>query len=178
MADGSVEPAHWAQFQYQSTTSMAVNSARSTNGQPATKPARKRSRSTRRVPTTLLKTDTSNFRAMVQQFTGVPSAPYISGGSSTISFGFNSAIRQSTSVLPRFDLHQQQFNTFFPAQQQQDIMGCPIDYENMEEEIFHGMNSTGAAGRLPELLEGFFDDGNIGGLPPATVYEHSDGYFL
>ncbi|KAL9663238.1 hypothetical protein QQ045_028077 [Rhodiola kirilowii] len=39
-----------------------------------TKPARKRSRASRRTPTTLLSTDTSNFRAMVQQFTGGPSA--------------------------------------------------------------------------------------------------------
>ncbi|KAE8673055.1 hypothetical protein F3Y22_tig00111812pilonHSYRG00018 [Hibiscus syriacus] len=37
------------------------------------KPARKRSRASRRTPTTLLNTDTTNFRAMVQQFTGNPS---------------------------------------------------------------------------------------------------------
>lgn len=34
------------------------------------KPARKRTRASRRTPTTLLNTDTTNFRAMVQQFTG------------------------------------------------------------------------------------------------------------
>ncbi|KAL6888753.1 hypothetical protein ACP4OV_009779 [Aristida adscensionis] len=52
------------------------------------KPARRRSRASRRAPVTLLNTDTSNFRAMVQQFTGIPSGPYGSGvGGPVISFG-------------------------------------------------------------------------------------------
>ncbi|XP_038898930.1 VQ motif-containing protein 22-like [Benincasa hispida] len=37
------------------------------------KPVRKRSRASRRTPTTVLNTDAANFRAMVQQFTGGPS---------------------------------------------------------------------------------------------------------
>ncbi|CAO2831161.1 unnamed protein product [Amaranthus hypochondriacus] len=40
------------------------------------KPARKRTRASRRTPTTLLNTDTSNFRAMVQQFTGGPGSNF------------------------------------------------------------------------------------------------------
>ncbi|XP_021314013.1 VQ motif-containing protein 22 [Sorghum bicolor] len=54
------------------------------------KPARRRSRASRRAPVTLLNTDTSNFRAMVQQFTGIPSGPYGPagpGGGPVISFG-------------------------------------------------------------------------------------------
>ncbi|CAL4971115.1 unnamed protein product [Urochloa decumbens] len=56
------------------------------------KPARRRSRASRRAPVTLLNTDTSNFRAMVQQFTGIPSGPYGpagagAGGGPVISFG-------------------------------------------------------------------------------------------
>ncbi|XP_041989769.1 VQ motif-containing protein 22-like [Salvia splendens] len=38
------------------------------------KPVRRRSRASRRTPTTLLNTDTANFRAMVQHFTGGPAA--------------------------------------------------------------------------------------------------------
>ncbi|XP_039010389.1 VQ motif-containing protein 22-like [Hibiscus syriacus] len=54
------------------------------------KPARRRPRASRRTPTTLLNTDTTNFRAMVQQFTGGPSAPFAAGGShpSGANFGF------------------------------------------------------------------------------------------
>ncbi|KAL2493726.1 VQ motif-containing protein motif-containing protein 22-like [Forsythia ovata] len=44
------------------------------------KPLRKRSRSSRRTPTTLLNTDTGNFRAMVQRFTGGPSTAMGGGG--------------------------------------------------------------------------------------------------
>jgi hypothetical protein len=55
------------------------------------KPARRRSRASRRAPVTLLNTDTSNFRAMVQQFTGIPSGPYgpapAGAGRPVISFG-------------------------------------------------------------------------------------------
>ncbi|XP_037456678.1 uncharacterized protein LOC119327677 [Triticum dicoccoides] len=54
-------------------------------GKPA---ARKRARASRRAPVTLLNTDASNFRAMVQQFTGIPSAPAGPfSGTPVISFG-------------------------------------------------------------------------------------------
>ncbi|KAK4356659.1 hypothetical protein RND71_025630 [Anisodus tanguticus] len=49
--------------------------------QPIVQPARnpkKRSRASRRAPTTVLTTDTSNFRAMVQEFTGIPAPPFTS----------------------------------------------------------------------------------------------------
>ncbi|KAF5186428.1 Vq motif-containing protein [Thalictrum thalictroides] len=38
--------------------------------------SKKRSRASRRAPTTVLTTDTSNFRAMVQEFTGIPAPPF------------------------------------------------------------------------------------------------------
>lgn len=47
--------------------------------QPAAAAARaskKRSRASRRAPTTVLTTDTTNFRAMVQEFTGIPTTPF------------------------------------------------------------------------------------------------------
>ncbi|KAH9315819.1 hypothetical protein KI387_024446, partial [Taxus chinensis] len=50
------------------------------------KVGKKRSRASRRAPTTLLSTDTSNFRAMVQQFTGIPESPYASQGRSFYHF--------------------------------------------------------------------------------------------
>lgn len=37
---------------------------------------KKRTRTSRRAPTTVLTTDTSNFRAMVQEFTGIPASPF------------------------------------------------------------------------------------------------------
>ncbi|XP_010547630.1 PREDICTED: uncharacterized protein LOC104819309 [Tarenaya hassleriana] len=44
---------------------------------------KKRSRASRRAPTTVLTTDTTNFRAMVQEFTGIPAPPFT--GSSPFS---------------------------------------------------------------------------------------------
>ncbi|KAM0880381.1 hypothetical protein ACQ4PT_033620 [Festuca glaucescens] len=41
--------------------------------------SRKRARASRRAPTTVLTTDTSNFRAMVQEFTGIPNPPFAAG---------------------------------------------------------------------------------------------------
>ncbi|XP_054799342.1 calmodulin-binding protein 25-like [Prosopis cineraria] len=41
----------------------------------AVRNSKKRSRASRRAPTTVLTTDTSNFRSMVQEFTGIPAPP-------------------------------------------------------------------------------------------------------
>ncbi|KAI3958814.1 hypothetical protein MKX01_023490 [Papaver californicum] len=60
----------------------------------ATRNPKKRTRASRRAPTTVLTTDTSNFRAMVQEFTGIPDAPF-------------SAFTSSVFPRSRFDL----FNT-------------------------------------------------------------------
>lgn len=46
--------------------------------QVAARNPKKRSRASRRAPTTVLTTDTSNFRAMVQEFTGIPAPPFSS----------------------------------------------------------------------------------------------------
>ncbi|KAI3685377.1 hypothetical protein L6452_34619 [Arctium lappa] len=43
-----------------------------------TKNPKKRTRASRRAPTTVLTTDTTNFRQMVQEFTGIPTAPFSS----------------------------------------------------------------------------------------------------
>ncbi|KAI3451143.1 hypothetical protein Pfo_007808 [Paulownia fortunei] len=44
--------------------------------QAAARNPKKRSRASRRAPTTVLTTDTTNFRAMVQEFTGIPAPPF------------------------------------------------------------------------------------------------------
>ncbi|CAI9109418.1 OLC1v1009236C1 [Oldenlandia corymbosa var. corymbosa] len=55
---------------------------------------KKRSRASRRAPTTVLTTDTTNFRAMVQEFTGIPAPPFSS----------SSPFSRITSSATRFDL--------------------------------------------------------------------------
>lgn len=50
---------------------------------PPGKNPRKRTRASRRAPTTVLTTDTNNFRAMVQEFTGIPASPFAAAASSS-----------------------------------------------------------------------------------------------
>ncbi|CAD5177228.1 unnamed protein product [Musa acuminata subsp. malaccensis] len=54
----------------------------------APRSSKKRSRASRRAQTTVLTTDTSNFRAMVQQFTGIPSPPFDIAPTATSSSPF------------------------------------------------------------------------------------------
>ncbi|AEE83558.1 hypothetical protein [Arabidopsis thaliana] len=68
------------------TTATSADSPLSPDNRRVAKPTRRRSRASRRTPTTLFNTDTANFRAMVQQFTGGPSA--VAFGSSPSS-GFS-----------------------------------------------------------------------------------------
>lgn len=63
----------------------------------AGKNPKKRTRASRRAPTTVLTTDTTNFRAMVQEFTGIPAPPF-SGSSYSRRldlFGSGSGMRSS-----------------------------------------------------------------------------------
>ncbi|XP_038877523.1 uncharacterized protein LOC120069779 [Benincasa hispida] len=53
---------------------------------------KKRPRASRRAPTTVLTTDTTNFRAMVQEFTGIPAPPFTASSSSS-PFTRNAAAR-------------------------------------------------------------------------------------
>ncbi|XP_057794583.1 uncharacterized protein LOC131010897 [Salvia miltiorrhiza] len=62
---------------------------------------KKRTRASRRAPTTVLTTDTTNFRQMVQEFTGIPAAPF--SGSSPYSrrldlFSAASALRSAAHL--------------------------------------------------------------------------------
>ncbi|XP_057440830.1 VQ motif-containing protein 22-like [Lotus japonicus] len=86
------------------------------------KPIRRRSRASRRTPTTLLNTDTTNFRAMVQQFTGGPTAPF----AQAVGLGFASrpprgplpSVNTNGLVLEHQQLYHQQQNN-----QQQYMFG-------------------------------------------------------
>ncbi|KAI4337707.1 hypothetical protein L6164_016091 [Bauhinia variegata] len=67
----------------------------------AVRNSKKRTRASRRAPTTVLTTDTSNFRAMVQEFTGIPAPPF-SGTSYSRRLDLltgSSSLRSSSSHL-------------------------------------------------------------------------------
>ncbi|EFH45184.1 hypothetical protein ARALYDRAFT_490754, partial [Arabidopsis lyrata subsp. lyrata] len=65
------------------------------------KKTKKRSRASRRAPTTVLTTDTSNFRAMVQEFTGIPAPPL-----------FNNSVVNTTRLNTFLGLSSSSPNTY------------------------------------------------------------------
>lgn len=130
------------------------------------KPARRRSRASRRAPVTLLNTDTTNFRAMVQQFTGIPAGPYGPAGSGpggpVISFGAGAGeygasslpVRPSpTSAVMSFDHHQLQHRApptslqgqLFRPQQQYGYDG---GMHGGDMPFLHGFESSSAEDRM------------------------------
>ncbi|ERM94166.1 hypothetical protein AMTR_s00010p00175790 [Amborella trichopoda] len=63
---------------HQGGGAMAQTSGFTATQIPVKSGGKKRSRASRRAPTTVLTTDTTNFRAMVQEFTGIPNPPFSS----------------------------------------------------------------------------------------------------
>ncbi|GMH14983.1 hypothetical protein Nepgr_016824 [Nepenthes gracilis] len=95
-------------------------------GGRVSKPIRRRSRASRRTPTTLLNTDAANFRAMVQQFTGSPTASFSSSVPNirgpNFSTGSGTRIQNHLSSLGsgyQIDFHQGQQFPRQPQPQQQ-----------------------------------------------------------
>ncbi|XP_066352612.1 uncharacterized protein [Miscanthus floridulus] len=79
-AEASVSPPSLSGHGAPTAVSAAADQADAAPAQAAAaappRGSRKRARASRRVPTTVLTTDTSNFRAMVQEFTGIPAPPF------------------------------------------------------------------------------------------------------
>jgi len=82
------------------------------------KPARRRSRASRRAPVTLLNTDTANFRAMVQQFTGIPAPPAGAFGAPVISFAGDYGFPPPSGVMSFDHLHRSHAPAPAPLQDQ------------------------------------------------------------
>ncbi|KAK4430581.1 hypothetical protein Salat_1358800 [Sesamum alatum] len=78
----STSPPFVSAFQSRAAVGSADNNSPGVNptaqnpNQTAARNPKKRSRASRRAPTTVLTTDTTNFRAMVQEFTGIPAPPF------------------------------------------------------------------------------------------------------
>lgn len=116
------------------------------------KPIRRRSRASRRTPTTLLNTDTSNFRAMVQQFTGGPSAPFTGGSQhhngAVQGFGFGQRMNPSSAVTVQPPMYHLQYHHPPPPQQpqyqHQNYMFTLNDGGNTNNNT--GLNSGGVVG--------------------------------
>ncbi|KAJ6408595.1 hypothetical protein OIU84_011846 [Salix udensis] len=141
------------------------------------KPIRKRSRASRRTPTTLLNTDTTNFRAMVQQFTGGPSAPFASGSQiNATNFGFAlGAYRQAHHVNQPSPLMMPPAGYNLQYQQQQQQQQFQQQTQNPPPYMFSLSNSnvgTGTAAATTAAPGDMFFQ-RLGNPRPATNMEVS-----
>ncbi|KAL2524788.1 vq domain-containing protein [Abeliophyllum distichum] len=140
-------------------------------GGRVSRPMRRRSRASRRTPITLLNTNTSNFRAMVQQFTGGPSSSFASRPeySNGINFGFGVGTQQSMN--PSAGMAPSGFHVQYQRPQQQ--------YQNQQQHIFSSLNNNiqgDAAAFLHkfrpnmdvEVSSGFVNNGGSAHVPPAA----------
>ncbi|CAL9048836.1 uncharacterized protein LOC103979003 [Musa acuminata AAA Group] len=153
------------------------------------RPARRRTRASRRAPVTLLITDTSNFRAMVQQFTGFPSGPYSS--SYRPGFGLDFSDPQTTVAPPghllqptylehQYEPHQHHHHRRHPQQYQYTQTPFRLDRSNgssLQHDAFLRQSLHNYASGL-EMDDVFL----LGGMPsqmtvrPASTDSRIDGY--
>ncbi|KAM3221617.1 VQ motif-containing protein 22-like [Capsicum annuum] len=112
------------------------------------KPIRRRSRASRRTPTTVLNTDTANFRAMVQQFTGGPVAPFASQGT-YIGFGSNNqqVVNPNTAPTSAGGSYSIHFQTQPPPQNQLPYMFSSLGSPTPDAVV------PGRADNFPNRLE-------------------------
>ncbi|XXG61272.1 hypothetical protein AAC387_Pa04g2973 [Persea americana] len=126
----------------------------STDQQNLGRNPKKRSRASRRAPTTVLTTDTSNFRAMVQEFTGIPAPPFSSSAFPRARldlFNTASSMRSALSNPPLPPYLLRPFAQKLQHQQQQQqlstsIFGSlPLTTSSIPSTMVDAVNSTGNA---------------------------------
>ncbi|KAJ4894274.1 VQ motif-containing protein 22 [Raphanus sativus] len=130
-----------------------------------TKPARRRSRASRRTPTTLLNTDTSNFRAMVQQFTGGPSAMAFGSGNTTSGFSLTSSSDPSAGSSQQVPW-QYSYQPHAPPPPQQPYM---FSLNNMNPVVGYSNMNNPNMSNPNTVVSGVFGtaDGGSGGSAPS-----------
>ena len=133
------------------------------------KQVRRRTRASRRTPTTLLNTDTTNFRAMVQQFTGSPSAPFASGahpGGPNFGFGFGGRqphVNPGSLMVPSTGFHLQ-----YQQQQQQQ----QPQFQQQNQPYMFSLNSNNNPGAGDLFLQ------RLGGNPRPNMEAGSEGFVV
>ncbi|KAL0405233.1 UNVERIFIED_CONTAM: VQ motif-containing protein 22 [Sesamum latifolium] len=123
------------------------------------KPIRKRSRASRRTPTTLLNTDTANFRAMVQRFTGGPANTSAARPQLRVALGtFN--FTQHVASTPAAVAPAGRFQVHYPNQMQQQHMFM------LSSNMHGGGGSGGVSSHAPP------------GTSPTNENRNYDNYML
>lgn len=153
------------------TTTTTTNSSTSTTSSlnpegRVAKPVRRRSRASRRTPTTLLNTDTANFRAMVQQFTGGPAAAFPPGSGNSLypsgtnfSFGLGVVGQQAvntnpTVMAPRAGYNMLQLQQPQPFQQQNYMFSVSNNNHGDHNTFLERLQSSSRVAPMMEAISG------------------------
>lgn len=121
----------------------AAAAATSPQTPQAARNPRKRSRASRRAPTTVLTTDTTNFRAMVQEFTGIPAPPFNSSSfprSRLDFFGSRSAAQPPPYLRRPFAQKVQPPHPFFASSSALDATAAASSSMNYQLPITQNSN--------------------------------------
>lgn len=154
------------------------NSSTSPLGSPL-KPIRRRSRASKRTPVTLLNASATNFRALVQQFTGCPhetaaaSATQFRRQKGPVNLNFERNDRQMTDTSSRYGYHnQQQIRTPILPQQTQGTfsLGSSISDPTSRTNIQSGLDNF--VMENVSLQNEFIDESSINGT------SSNGGYFF
>lgn len=145
------------------TPSTQQPSQQSGSGGRGARPVRRRTRASRRAPTTLLNTDTTNFRAMVHQFTGAPPGVVPSSQFPTSFYMPGAGSGTSLMDFSQLPLQQQQ------QQQPQHIFGGAQMYQVQQAQPQpqpqpHPQQQQQQQQHHQQLL-----DGSMYGLAPTTT---------
>lgn len=105
------------------------------------KPIRRRSRASKRTPTTLLNANTTNFRALVQQFTGCPSTAMstlgVHKGPITLNFQKGSSehkIHHNTTTTPVLPFSGRSYNNSDNKNQLHHQVPASLPWQKLEEQ--------------------------------------------
>lgn len=132
---------------------------------------KKRTRASRRAPTTVLTTDTSNFRAMVQEFTGIPSPPFSAGGSS-YSRRFDLFTSRTTAGT---NLEPSGSGGFYPSRSKAQQVSPLLNNVMVERETMSNMQQTpGGIFSLQSLSGHDFNSTNVE-AGQSHSHSHIDG---
>ncbi|KAK4745886.1 hypothetical protein SAY87_012198 [Trapa incisa] len=155
----SVSSADTAFNPAQGSSSSGAAAATLCPGGRVSKPKRRRSRASRRTPTTVMSTDTTNFRAMVQQFTGGPAALFLPGAGGprppsalNINFGIDvpAGVRaQAASHLATF--HHGQHPLQRHADHQPPVIGGLMQDQVLANMLSLDCSTGAGAGASPEI---------------------------
>ncbi|KAF3450043.1 hypothetical protein FNV43_RR06122 [Rhamnella rubrinervis] len=158
----------------------------SPNGSPTasstttSKPIRRRSRASKKIPTTLLNANAKNFRSLVQQFTGCPSTSMSfrnQRGPVNLNFGLKNATPlPPTFGNPNYDCHHQQqqyYNqTVQPQQQQSDSQESNKQVGQLHEQCMYSSFDN----IITTTSDNVFQSTSSTSMNPNPSMQISDGF--